>query len=84
MTGTGIKHLHPAEEALLRVEDLTVAFPAGPRHKVFAFPRFTFHICISAICISYLYYSLSPGPYEERHIGSQVCGQSCGGISLTL
>ena len=51
-------------------------------------------ICISAIYISYLHFcdlhfifvllSLSPGPYEERHIGSQVCGQSCEGISLTL
>lgn len=44
MTGTGIKHLHPADEALLRVEDLIVAFPAGPRRTVHAVSGVSFDV----------------------------------------
>ena len=36
MAGTGTAHLRPADETLLRVEDLVVEFPAGRRMKVHA------------------------------------------------
>src|SRR6476661_2047020 len=36
MAGTGTAHLRPADEVLLRVEDLVVEFPAGRRSKVHA------------------------------------------------
>src|SRR5436853_6431060 len=34
MAGTGTAHLRPADETLLRIEDLVVEFPAGRRMKV--------------------------------------------------
>ncbi len=36
MAGTGNAHLRPADETLLRIEDLVVEFPAGRRMKVHA------------------------------------------------
>ena len=36
MAGTGTAHLRPPDEALVRVEDLVVEFPAGRRMKVYA------------------------------------------------
>lgn len=36
MAGTGTGHLRDGTEALLRVENLNVEFPAGPRRKVYA------------------------------------------------
>src|SRR3954469_14136203 len=36
MAGTGTAHMRSAEDALLRIEDLVVEFPAGRRMKVHA------------------------------------------------
>ena len=36
MAGTGTAHLRPADEVLLRIENLVVEFPAGRRMKVHA------------------------------------------------
>ena len=44
MAGTGKAHLRPAEDALLRVEDLLVEFPAGKGHTVHAVTGISFDV----------------------------------------
>lgn len=45
MAGTGKAHLRPEGQALLRVEDLTVEFPAGRNQVVHAVSGISFDIC---------------------------------------
>lgn len=44
MAGTGIAHLRPADQALLRVEDLIVEFHGGRRRKVHAVSGISFDL----------------------------------------
>ncbi len=67
MAGTGAAHLRPADEALLRVEDLVVEFPAGGGRKVHA---------VSGISIDAM-----PGETLGL-VGESGCGKSTTGRAI--
>ena len=67
MAGTGTAHLRPAEEALLRVEELVVEFPAGAGRRVHA---------VSGISLDVL-----PGETVGL-VGESGCGKSTTGRAI--
>lgn len=67
MAGTGTAHMRPADEALLRVEDLRVEFPAGRRRRVQA--------------VSGISFDVVPGETLSL-VGESGCGKSTIGRSI--
>ena len=86
MAGTGTAHLRPADETLLRVEDLVVEFPAGRRMKVHAVSGISIdneNPTITAVNVAGGFYTLGTAPAPTCTASDSFSGVASCTVTVT-